>query len=437
MDQAIKYPFDLAEIVEKQLKLRRIQPPTKEILAQIFEIIYFASLKTEELQQILCSLTYIDSDNPDPKPPERIVANRWSYVRFKKEPDFDIKNIVKLSKAANPYSTSIAIHCKDNKLVIWGMIDQAHSYNNFINFESNEGPERPGLFQISITGIGAISIYSKYSLIAELRQGFLINEYHNVFHTGPISKMLCEYAKDYFKSVVKSAGMKIFERRDQWVTLSIHNWLNTIRRILLDIQRYKHGGALLITPDNSLEDLNIKYQINYTRLSELLQENQKNAIDKCFFEDFIIENYLDKKKKEIPVDFYLKEKVCGNDEADTNEGIAGSVRFISSLSCVDGLVLMDQRLNVKGFGVVIEGNSTLNNVFIANDSLATTELLKPIRADIFGTRHRSMMHYCLKHEGSIGFVVSQDGDIRVMTKLNDKLVIWENIMIQLQIKEKE
>ena len=80
----------------------------------------------------------------------------------------------------------------------------------------------------------------------------------------------------------------------------------------------------------------------------------------------------------------------------------------------------------------IRSDIELDNVYIAGDSLATTDLLKPVVGENFGTRHRSMMRYCSKHEGSIGFVISQDGDVRIITKVNDKLVVWENVMIQYQ-----
>lgn len=67
--EEIKYPYDLAGVVEAELKLKGVEDPSKVTLAKIFEIIYFSSLKTEDLQHISCSLTYINPNNPDPKPP--------------------------------------------------------------------------------------------------------------------------------------------------------------------------------------------------------------------------------------------------------------------------------------------------------------------------------------------------------------------------------
>ena len=37
-------------------------------------------------------------------------------------------------------------------------------------------------------------------------------------------------------------------------------------------------------------------------------------------------------------------------------------------------------------------------------------------------------------EIAIGFVVSQDSDVRAMTRIGDRLVLWENIEVQLAFK---
>ncbi len=47
----------------------------------------------------------------------------------------------------------------------------------------------------------------------------------------------------------------------------------------------------------------------------------------------------------------------------------------------------------------------------------------------FGTRHQSMFAYCLQNPESIGFVVSQDGEIRAIKNIDGKVIIWENIQV--------
>ena len=42
-----------------------------------------------------------------------------------------------------------------------------------------------------------------------------------------------------------------------------------------------------------------------------------------------------------------------------------------------------------------------------------------------------MMRYCAKFPNSVGFVISQDGDVRAITKVGERLVLWDNVRLQL------
>lgn len=88
----------------------------------------------------------------------------------------------------------------------------------------------------------------------------------------------------------------------------------------------------------------------------------------------------------------------------------GCVRYIASLSRVDGFVLLDRSLTVHGFGVESRSAVELTDIHISGDTSATTRLLRPALLSQFGTRHRAMMRYCYEHAGALGFVISQDGD---------------------------
>jgi hypothetical protein len=40
-----------------------------------------------------------------------------------------------------------------------------------------------------------------------------------------------------------------------------------------------------------------------------------------------------------------------------------------------------------------------------------------------------MMRYCFAHPKSVVFVVSQDGEIRVMMRVKNRLIMWENLQV--------
>ena len=92
-------PSDLAEFVQGRLKEMRVRRPALSALKEILEVAFFASMRTEEAEQVRCTVAYVDLTSPDPSPPGRIVADRWSYVRFAQPIPLDVKSLVKVSKS--------------------------------------------------------------------------------------------------------------------------------------------------------------------------------------------------------------------------------------------------------------------------------------------------------------------------------------------------
>src|SRR5947209_7876855 len=100
MTSTNSFPKDLAEAVHSELEPGRPDIPNLEVLINLFETLYFVSLKTEELQPITCYIVYLSSENPDPKSPERIVKDRWSAIHFSQPMPFTTSNLVKLANAS-------------------------------------------------------------------------------------------------------------------------------------------------------------------------------------------------------------------------------------------------------------------------------------------------------------------------------------------------
>ena len=85
---------------------------------------------------------------------------------------------------------------------------------------------------------------------------------------------------------------------------------------------------------------------------------------------------------------------------------------------------------MKGFGVEILKQSLPPRVLRATTASASLRSRRYADYHSFGTRHRSMMRYCYAVPGSVGFVISQDGEIRAMTRVGDDLVFWDSIRLQ-------
>jgi hypothetical protein len=428
---------DLSALVQKKLKGAKINypEPNEEVLNKLFETLFYTSLKTEEGQFIKVTVTIIDPNNPDPSPPKRIVSDRWKYVKFQDPIEFSVKNLVKLSKAADVWSSSLAVYYDNkNNLTIWGMVDQAVHNQSFLNYEAESGPEQPGLFQSTIVGIGNIVVLFDYELIANLKQNTLISNYIDVFRRGAVNEII-ERKNSNLRDKISSFIEQEYpdEEREFWISYADDIFKQTIIRILLRIQNYQHGGALLIT-DKIKSDLDIKYKIEYDRLPDSMKRLLKLLIKNTTCSNIIHNEYLETEEDEMPVSLYLDEDVSRFEKEDTRSEVKGAIRFVASLSCVDGLVVLDNSLKVQGFGAVIKTNDLPEVVYISKTSLINERRLIEVNPNNLGTRHRSMFSYCWANKGSLGFVISQDGDIRTITRINDKLIMWENIRV-LQFRQ--
>lgn len=74
------------------------------------------------------------------------------------------------------------------------------------------------------------------------------------------------------------------------------------------------------------------------------------------------------------------------------------------------------------------------DVYISKTARFNVRNLEPIKPNHFGTRHRAIFSHCWENVGSIGFVISQDGDIRAITRIENRLIMWENIRVHYMNK---
>ena len=435
------FPKDLAKAVYKELRQLKLAIPNIKILTNLFETLYFVSMQTEEQNSISCYIVYISPDNPDPKPPKRIVRDRWGYTKFAKSIPFTDSNLIKLARASDPRTSAFAVyHNKEGDLYIWGLIDQANHYFDFLNYNSDSDPERPGIFQTSINKSGHIVVYVEYEKIAELKINILTGKTLNVLEYGQVHEGLQPGFKNYYDTIYLKLRKEVrseLKWRDfltEWEAYLTDTWISALNRLILRIQSYGHGGAFLISPDKSFKNLNIKYRIKYKRLQNALEKYGLSELQEFYVSDIISTKYLNKKNVNIPTKLYLDDAIVKFEIEESRSEIDGAIWFISLLSRVDGLVLLNQQLEVEGFGVEIMCNTEPEEIFIDDDLYANDKNMRKISYEHFGTRHRSMMRYCSQYPGSLGFVISQDGEVRVMTQVKNRLVMWENIRLQREFK---
>jgi hypothetical protein len=427
---------DLVRVVARRLRRDAIPSPSASALTKLFETVYFTSLKTEEGQPLQARVALVDPANPDPDRPPSPRPDRWKITKLDQRLPLTVPSLVKLSKAADPWSSCLAVYFDSSgEFFIWGLVDQTVHFNTGLVREREFGYAPPGLFQVVAMGTADLSVYQGHEFVARLAQDSLLQRQSDVFWSGPISDQIATgvdaYSESVWNRLARVPHMKKFisdSRGDRdWESTIAGTWISTLCRLLISIQRYRHGGALLLT--KSKADLDIKYKINYSRLRGALTRLWVSRLLAYVARSEISEEFLDREQDMIPSGLYLDETIEDSNEEDYRDEITGCVRFISSLSCVDGLILATPDLSIRGFGVEIRSKKDPDAVYLSPGPKALDKSLRKIDPSHYGTRHRSMMRFCFAHPKSVGFVVSQDGEIRAMTRVRSRLVMWENLKV--------
>lgn len=420
---------NLSKIVRSRVISARGSCPSQLALQNLFQNLFNASLHREEAADLLFDIVVLDPLNPDPDRPPRPAFHRWAAYSFLTRIAADVPNIVKVARACDPRSSSFALfHDKKTEWYIWGMVDQGDRYFSSLNLSSGRGAIRAGLFQASIVGVGHLIVYVDHAKVAELRVDRLISRTHDVFWRGPIHEKLLPGIRSYISEVVSIVGNATFNKRGHWSASLSGYWIESLCNLILRIQELKHGGAVLLNPGDT--GLNTKYQVRYDRLTESLFRRAILQIEHTDVSDKIFEEVLDTNSDEVPVDYYLEESISGSDIGQIDKEVDGTLWFIACLSRVDGLIVMDKNLCVLGFGAEITANEIPKTIVRAKSRLGGTKGASKLNYDHFGTRHRSMMRYIGRNPASIGFVISQDDEVRAMTQVNGKVGVWDNIRLQ-------
>lgn len=420
-------PHDLAIYVYGRLA-NTPQRPSIGILDELFHTLYLTSLRREEGTPITCSISYVNPKNPDPDPPHYIRDPRWTVALLAKSIDYTAAQLTKLALAADPSSSCLVVYPnRKNELQIWGLIDQQGGFQSMLSHEAEGGWSPPGAFHVQVLGPGHLVVMDEIRLLAELNGDHLVEDSVDVFMNSAIQrKFRCGFERR-IKNVsarLKAAG---YDPQSGILSHAYDQWITTVRRILLRARAFGHGGAFLFTDSPSDSRLNTKYDIVYDRLPSLLENViLHSAIE---HESYVrILEQLDSDADSINTGLYFDNCNAKNLHEDAYEALSGAVGYVASLSRVDGLVLLDYDLVVRGFGFEITTKGDRKcQAYRATHSSPNKGKLRRLDIQQFGTRHRSMIRYCTEDRSSVGFVLSHDGPVRAISLSSSRLYFWDNV----------
>jgi hypothetical protein len=216
-----------------------------------------------------------------------------------------------------------------------------------------------------------------------------------------------------------------------------HLYYRTLQRLLHLVREQGHGGTLLVLPeqlgadDPRLADkLSIKYVLDVPSVWNTLideAEAKRNYLD-LFFDrpgrPLMYAKRASASKLKNLIDWERRHE-------NAERRIAQYCNFVASLSAVDGAVVLSRDLVVLGFGAEILATSvSLGAVRQVLDPEGNTG--SPLFPEAFGTRHRSAMRMCASFEDCVALVVSQDGPVKAIKRVEAELIVWNDVTLGRQ-----
>jgi len=407
--------------------------PNEKWLRQFTEVAYQASLLTEEQRRIGFRLAFISPDKAEQLAGPIELGRLYEPIHFNARREFKVAEILRLAPATDHTKVLICVspfadENGDENLMIWGILNTGASWFEYTKRESKTGVPPPDCITVSSIEPGNLTISRRGVVLISLKRGNVIVPTSQTLYEGPLAEMLNKSIKALYSEVCQKIGDESYGMMGLSDNTPGQAYFSFIERLLFHIREHLHGGALILVPDNLADNpaqldssIRIKYPCNHDQVWNLISDALalRHSHNSMFLEIY-------KDAKALAISKYHELSSLQSRREGIENRITDYVQMISSASAVDGAVVLTDHLRLLGFGGEITVlTPDLHLVHLATDSSGNDTY--PVSIESYGTRHRSAFRFCWANEGAIAFVISQDGGVKGVKRVDDKLIFWPDI----------
>ena len=343
--------------------------PSKEVLEEVCQVLLNVSCMREEGRFPKFRVCAIRPDS------ELLRAYIYAHVlRFKTPIEFNTRELHKLAPALNADMSYLMVDVSQKPFMAIGIIASYTTWQKIITRELTSGTRMPRIPNILVDGPGELEACFGEASIVNYSAGH------------------CEFFRtDTFTSTLVAKQLAKCE------SVSEKERLQLLYRVLWQVSNYHHGGAVLLVPS---------------------EESCKEFVDI---------------KYKLPTRYLFGEGDKGDELSDSarEKEIVTYADLLATLTCVDGSVVLTKDFVLLGFGaetlVDKMGSKHPDMCFVSYDNREDTR--KQFMDN--GMRHRAGYRFCSAIEGSVAFIVSQDGTIEACTMDNGRVVVYDNVALPL------
>jgi hypothetical protein len=388
--------------------------PSLDVLVALLNNCFFASLKREEDRATQFDLAFCHKSD--------LTEVAFRYSEFTKlctlipfeNRELSVNELVRLAPACDPDKTVILSDYdgKTNQVYLWGIADTGG--------RSSGTDIRLTELRIRVYGPGEIKVSLLDRLVCIYKNGKIIDPERALINTGRVYGFFKNTSLNLCKEVTVGVGKpqqsdeRVHERDCRAIS-----YLLVLQEIAERMQRLKHGGCVLIVPEDTSNDklanLDIKYPCRDQTVWNCLR-------GKLILHDKFYAALSGAGKGEQ--DAEVVESLHSQLE-DVENGLRDALDMLVRFTAVDGAVLITRKLELLGFGAVVQLPGVVEyKVNKCEDRNATKVTEFPIKSH--GTRHRSAFEFCYRNAPSVAIIVSQDGGVKMVMRVGDNICFWEN-----------
>ncbi len=363
----------------------------------LLETAFLASLEQEEGRSIVFNIGLLPENLVQQE--QRSTGLLQIVLPFKERLPLTVESITRIASAFDPKTSSLIAEPVDpekNNYQIWGAMVFSRKSNSF-----NEIPglldlsiSRPDIMMVGAISAGSLVITRGDSQIGRFVNGDFISATPDPFYSEAMGKYIQT-------SINGNDGFKTYDAQ-YWLV-----YRDILDVLLAEAAARGHGGTIAIIPEQGGEQARELFSTTYSLVDNLELES-------------IINRMISQSSSHM-LDLALRKHCLERIDA------------LAQLSCIDGALLLSNRLKVVSFGSILRAPLWKGEIIIGPDGFGGGGGGFDISK--LGTRHKSAVNFVGACPGSYGFVISQDGPIRgFVRKDHHTILCWPDCNVSMFVK---
>lgn len=398
--------------------------PTSVEIQHLCDRLYAASLLKEEGRVVRARIVIAPPGafTATEGPPQGIHA-----IRFSVPLALTSSEIKRLSPAASFYHSVIAVWPDKEHgrgFTIWGILNSGPRWMNLIAGGRKPSGANLPFPMIHVRDPGWLLFYQDYNMLAEWRG----REFHcprlDVFQSRLMSDRFAGLRRRLVDTTAADPLPPTLSR-DTYEELIHRIGKQFLRRIVNLGRSSGHGGSLLLIPlaENGVRRTDQWIDCKYAAAPDAAGIRIRH----------IVEAMLRRLGQLCPDGTTLEQawdcfQTSSDSEMDElEEAFFELARLYSDMMQVDGALVLEHGLSVVGFGGEIRVDLSVLHVEQAHDLDRTSTSRWDVLND--GTRHRSLYRLCAVDPEVVGYVISQDGQVRMIANVDDTVTFWKHSFV--------